>query len=59
MGHLADRGIASHEMRSRWYLLQADWGKPEPYTIGVDTIASAQKTSLDLRAKITVKKNPE
>ncbi|HSD58981.1 MAG TPA: hypothetical protein VLB04_12455 [Methanotrichaceae archaeon] len=58
-GYLADHGIVSREMRSRWYLFQGTWGEPEPYTIGVDATASAQKTSLDLRAKITVKKSPE
>ncbi len=58
-GYLADFGIASCEMSSRWYSLQGSWGEPEPYTIGVSATSSAQKISLDLKAKITVEKDPE
>lgn len=58
-GYLTDFGIASREISSRWYSLRGSWIEPEPYTIGVDATASAQKTSLDLKARITVEKDPE
>ncbi len=59
-GYLADLGIASNEIQSpNWYQLQGWWDAPESYIIGIEATANAEKTSSDLKAKISVKKDPE
>lgn len=58
-GYLEDLGIASNDMQSpHWYSVQGWWSGPEPYILAIEATASARKTSLDMKAKISLKKDP-
>lgn len=59
-GYLEDLGIAINEKQSpHRYSVQSWWDRPEPYILGVEATASAKESSLDLNAKISLKKDPE